>query len=220
MLIKKGGLWLQNSEIERVYAFSTSLNNYIATSISLSGANKFAFSGWFCKPVAASNVMITASTSNTNTVALSFAANGIIYWQINNTTNALGTCTITDNKWHEFYATYDGTATGNSNRLKLYIDGVLTTLTFTGTIPAAVAAVGNISIGRNTINTTTYSELAVLQNIKIYVGTVPTLQQARDMSPVGLQCIFPLNEGSGNKIYCAKSGAALTATHDSWKIKP
>lgn len=40
-------------------------------------------------------------------------------------------------KWYHFAFTYDGAGTGNAGRLKVYINGVLQTLTFTGTIPAA-----------------------------------------------------------------------------------
>jgi hypothetical protein len=75
---------------------------------------------------------------------------GKIYWNIGGSnwgtspTSAIGTA------WHHLAMVYDGTQTGNSNRLKAYIDGVPITLTFTGTIPATMPAISaNVNIGRH-----------------------------------------------------------------------
>jgi hypothetical protein len=46
-----------------------------------------------------------------------------------------GSVSIT-NAFHYDVSIFDGTLTGNSNRLKIYVDGVQKTLTFSGTIPA------------------------------------------------------------------------------------
>jgi hypothetical protein len=43
------------------------------------------------------------------------------------------------NTWVHVACVFDGSQTGNANRLKIYINGVLQTLTFSGTIPATVA---------------------------------------------------------------------------------
>lgn len=40
--------------------------------------------------------------------------------------------------WHHLVWLFDGTQTGNANRLKLYVNGSAQTLTFTGTIPATL----------------------------------------------------------------------------------
>ena len=37
--------------------------------------------------------------------------------------------------WHHFVCVYDGTQTGNANRLKIYLNGELKSLTYTNTIP-------------------------------------------------------------------------------------
>ena len=42
--------------------------------------------------------------------------------------------------WHHVVFTYDGTGPTDADKLKLYIDGQLQTLTFTGTIPSALLA--------------------------------------------------------------------------------
>lgn len=50
--------------------------------------------------------------------------------------------------WHHWMLAYDGTATGNANRWKLYIDGVLTSPSYFGTVPAAMNLSGAWAAGR------------------------------------------------------------------------
>jgi hypothetical protein len=52
--------------------------------------------------------------------------------------------------WVHVVAVFDGTQTGNSNRMKVYINGVQKTLTFGGTIPAVTPTVASrpLRIGR------------------------------------------------------------------------
>jgi len=47
-----------------------------------------------------------------------------------------------DTDWHHVAIVYDGTLTGNANRLKVYYDAVPLSLAFTGTIPAMTATNG------------------------------------------------------------------------------
>lgn len=49
---------------------------------------------------------------------------------------------VVSNQWYTVGAVYDGTQTGNAARLKLYLNGEPQTVTFTGTIPASLAANG------------------------------------------------------------------------------
>jgi hypothetical protein len=45
-----------------------------------------------------------------------------------------------DTNWHHMIITFDGTKTGNANRVKARLDGVETTLTFTGTVNVTTSA--------------------------------------------------------------------------------
>jgi len=56
------------------------------------------------------------------------------YYAIPASTSAGYGSSATSNAFHYVLMIFDGTATGNSNRLKVYKDGVLQTLSFTGTI--------------------------------------------------------------------------------------
>lgn len=60
-------------------------------------------------------------------------------WSIGCTVGNVGTATVTNDttKFHRYGMIFDGTQTGNANRLKFLYDGSSQPLTFTGTIPSA-----------------------------------------------------------------------------------
>lgn len=55
-----------------------------------------------------------------------------------NTYGLYGSDVIGTSAWHHIAIVYDGAGSGNSGRLKLYVDGSEITLTYTGTIPASL----------------------------------------------------------------------------------
>jgi hypothetical protein len=59
-----------------------------------------------------------------------------------------------DTNWHHLVAVFDGSATGNANRLKAYLDGSPVSLSYTATIPSAIGAPSSLWMGRTftTIN--------------------------------------------------------------------
>lgn len=65
-----------------------------------------------------------------------------------------------DTLWHHIIFTFDGTQTGNANRLKARLDGNEVTLTFTGTVNPTTSAVAAYfyggSTGVSTTNTSNY----------------------------------------------------------------
>jgi hypothetical protein len=44
---------------------------------------------------------------------------------------------FSSNKWYHYAATFEGSATGNTNKLKIYIDGIQKSLIFDSTVPSA-----------------------------------------------------------------------------------
>ncbi len=116
---------------------------------------------------------------------------------------------------------YDGTQTGNANRLKLYRNGVAQTLTFTGTIPASIpthsnsftlggyvgGANGNIKVAGlrvYSVSKTVAEVLSICQQ-HLFPATV-------DLT--GALAIWPLQEESGTVHYdISGNGRNLTATN-------
>lgn len=49
--------------------------------------------------------------------------------------------------WHQVVYTYDGTQTGNSNRVKVYVNGILQTLTFGSSVPSSITINDVMQVG-------------------------------------------------------------------------
>jgi hypothetical protein len=49
--------------------------------------------------------------------------------------------------WHQLVYTYDGTQTGNSNRVKVYVNGILQTLTFGSSVPSSITINDVMQVG-------------------------------------------------------------------------
>lgn len=74
------------------------------------------------------------------------------------------TSIFTTNIWYHCVAVFDGTQTGNSNRCKLYINGLLQTLSFSGTIPTTIIGSG------------------MATNIPLWLGTLQTVQSSQTLN--------------------------------------
>ena len=77
-----------------------------------------------------------------------FVLSNQIYLQVNNGVDNSAVVTFTSTDWNSMSVVYDGTKTGNSNRLKLYINGVQQTLNFgTYNVPSSTSNVGLVNSG-------------------------------------------------------------------------
>ena len=87
------------------------------------------------------NAIFSAGTNGDASTDILFAHDGnVFFFQINNGSDgsAVANYTYTSNTWVNICVVYDGTQTGNANRLKVYFDGVQNTLTFGSyTVPAS-----------------------------------------------------------------------------------
>jgi hypothetical protein len=89
---------------------------------------------------------ISASLTSFSVGRLGFYhfSDGNIYIQFDNTSFGFFAQSLTDLNWHSLIVLFDGTATGNANRLRVWLDGVAKTLTFIGTIPAVCPTTSNL----------------------------------------------------------------------------
>ncbi len=95
------------------------------------------------------------------------------------TTNSV----LTDGTWTHVAAVFDGTQTGNSNRLKIYVNGNQAPITFTGTIPAStVATTSNVRIGSASDGAATRFFNGNIDEVKIYNSALTVDQIRIDMN--------------------------------------
>lgn len=107
------------------------------------------------------------SASNRLQVGIRNGANSLGY------VNSFGTSA----SWRHITAVYDGTATGNANRLKVYVNGSLQTLTFVNTIPASTVS----SIG---VSADTYIARSVSTYLNGYIDETAIFDYSLDSTQV------------------------------------
>lgn len=88
---------------------------------------------WIKRAAVNAPIEIGKQTTNQD-VAIEAYSDGKVYFQMSKGSDTYGTITLNDTAWHHIAMVFDGTQTGNANRLKAYVDGVQKTLTFKGTV--------------------------------------------------------------------------------------
>jgi hypothetical protein len=127
-------------------------SNYVSVpkqSALVSSAN-FSVSAWVKRTTSSSPVSIWQGASNINDVAIKLGSTGAFFEIGDSSTNTYGFVANTSSEWQNLAMVFDGTLSGNSNRLKGYVNGIPQTLTYTGTIPATSGTVdSSFFIGNN-----------------------------------------------------------------------
>lgn len=88
---------------------------------------------WIKRSTAGAKVFVGKQASNQD-LAIEAYSDGKIYFDMSKGSSVYGTVALNDTAWHHVALVFDGTLTGNANRLKAYVDGIQKTLTFSGTV--------------------------------------------------------------------------------------
>ncbi len=151
-------------------------NDFATTSAHsvLNGVSTLTVAGWANLRTSTSRGSIfNRWTSATNWLNLQFWISNQVNVTVANGTTPFGTFSTgvgtvpPRTQWNHYAMVFDGTQTGNANRLKAYVNGELVTLAFTGTIPAtAPTMTNNDRIGYDTHNSLSLDGAA--DDIRVY----------------------------------------------------
>lgn len=164
------------------------INDYVDVSLKFFNTQKFSMGMWInvtsftntgtylACAVSNGQYTIFGPTNSYQTYSNTFS--GAI--QINATTNAIATVTqsgYATNTWYHYCAVYDGSQTGNSNRFKIYINGVSKTLVFDATIPSTAYSVNSTALLGFQINATAYKYFnGKIGNFSLYSRPISDLE--------------------------------------------
>lgn len=144
------------------------------TPTGLNSAVQAAYAAWIWKPsnsVSACLGGTGGSTGGGNRFSSIWFTDGNVYTNAEGAANdSYGSFAGGSSGWHRLFAKYDGSLTGNANRLKVWWDGVPKTLTFAGAagIPAALGSgTGPWTLGRDSSNR--YGSGAML-DVQLWTG--------------------------------------------------
>ena len=127
------------------------VNDYVATALSCSNRSNLDISAWIFKSSTSHNVFVGAGEGTgagpraniyilgTTTYVTAESTGGSAYGQVSNTRTG----------WNHFHYSYFYTGSSSSDSLKLWINGVEQSLTYTGFIPGSLGNVGFFEIGRS-----------------------------------------------------------------------
>ena len=120
---------------------------------SLVNTSQFTMCAWMKRNLSNSLVIIGQSETLSNDISFELWYDGNVYFEVGNGSNSYGVTSNNSTTWQYLTMVFDGTQTGNSNRLKAYIGGSLLTLSYSGTIPPSTGTVNtNLNIGAYLIN--------------------------------------------------------------------
>jgi hypothetical protein len=118
------------------------------------GATNFTLAGWVRRSTNTATSHIGWNEVDTHRT-LMIDLSGVMYFAVDNGSNSFGSVGNTATGWNHYAMVFNGSQSGNSNRLAGYINGAAQTLSFSGTIPATISSnAGNetFRLGRSVAN--------------------------------------------------------------------
>lgn len=140
------------SSLNNGYLTFDGTNDYVSVAnlgAVLNNVNKFTIDTWFKLNNAALNNTIFSFGNNgyyADDILIGVYGSTLLA-QVNSGGDGSATIGFTSTAWTNLQVVYDGTLTGNANRLKIYINGVLQTVSFTYTVPASTSNLNFSSAG-------------------------------------------------------------------------
>jgi len=120
-----------------------------------------------------------------DTIYFQLHSNGKSYFTFSSSANSGNFVTntyFTASTWHHLVAVFDGSETGN-NRMKVYVDNVSTTLTYTGSQPTTTSSYSaGTFLGDDG---GAYSHLGRISNVLIFNNTALTSNEIKDVGVLG-----------------------------------
>ena len=175
--IISGAAWTNSGKFGKALSFNGS-SSYVdlGTLSSTGGASQLTWSFWtnpttlaatkciFCKMDSGNSArswgITTGTTSSQIQVYIATSSTD------SNTYATTPVGALANGQWSHVEAVFDGTQADNASRLKIYINGVPQTLTFTGTIPTTTTTAGTAHIGSSNDGYMFYN--GVIDEAKIY----------------------------------------------------
>ena len=110
----------------------------------LNSASEFTISFWMNQDVISQyEIIFMKYKAIQENIAIHTHTDGNMYFRIETPFGAYGTFNYTAvmnaGEWHHIAGVFDGSLSGDANRMKLYVDGVLQTLSFQGSVRTATA---------------------------------------------------------------------------------
>jgi len=139
-LDKSGSFYFDGSN-DYVGLGSTTIFNSTAFTVSF-WIKPTTYSGTYCSGAVSNGQYTLFGTTSSYQGYSSTFSGAIQFGSSNNCIATVNQSNFSINKWYHYVAVYDSAGIGNSNKFKIYIDGVIKSLTFDATMPSSPYAAG------------------------------------------------------------------------------
>jgi len=120
-------------KIGNALTFKGTDNIAVGNITQINNVSQVTLATWMKRAAVGAKVFVGKQASNQD-LGIEAYSDGKVYFDMSKGSSVYGTVTLNDTAWHHVALVFDGTQTGNANRLKAYVDGVQKTLTFSGTV--------------------------------------------------------------------------------------
>lgn len=163
-------VWAADGERGRVLDFGASDLVDVGDIAELDGVTVLTLSAWMKRRTSSDRVALSkTSNSTSNRVQIGLSITSTAQFFVASGGNAFGEASsISGADWFHLVMVFDGGQATNATRLLGYVNGVVQTLSFTGTIPATTAShTQNLEIGSIDTGTPIFSE-GWIDDVRIY----------------------------------------------------
>ena len=132
------------------------------------GASQLTWCAWMKRNASNSRMTLMQFANTDNDISCELWSDGNLYLEIGNGSNDYATLSNSSTSWQHVSMIYNGSLTGNSERLKCYINGVVQTLSYTGTIPSAAGTATTLYLGYTSPDAGPNSNLYSTGNLGVF----------------------------------------------------
>lgn len=170
----------------------------------LANRTQLTLTGWVRRTAPNDKAFFGGAPDGNNAFFINIENDGLAKFVVSNGSLAGGDFAMNDSEWHHVAMVFDGSLSGNADRLRAYIDGLPVTLSFYGTVPATTSAsVNNLYISGDTS--------ATWDDARIYHRA---LTQAEVQAIMGL-CSNPSGT-PGDIVYSSITEEVLYCNSQNW----
>ena len=156
-------------------------NINLGNTLPVKGLKAYTLSGWMKRTATGSVIMMGKETPTSgDSLEITEWSDGYVYFGVGTaSTFTGGKFFINNSSWHNFTLVFDGTKTGNANRLKGYVDGVAVTLSFLGSIPSVTSS-GSTPFGIGSLGG--YYSNGIIDDVRMYNRVLSSTEVVTDMN--------------------------------------
>lgn len=162
------GIGTTTDNVGSFYFDGTNDYMYLPAISQNNGASQLTWCAWMKRSASNSLMTLMQFANNNNDISCELWSDNNLYLEIGNGSNEYAVLSNSSTSWQHVSMVYNGSLTGNSERLKCYINGVIQTLSYSGTIPSTAGTATTLYLGYTSPDAGPNSNLYSTGNLGVF----------------------------------------------------